>query len=572
MIRAWVVALLLGVAMVAGCEPPPEAGEGPIGVMLRPLAACNGGGSLDDIESLRFVVQAPEGADDLLTTVVDEEHSLGDGEDIALSGIPVGERRQLTVLGYKGASTEGKPDLFGRAKHLQIVKDQKTDVSLFLSTYGGYGCLPGNVELTRRVFPAIVPLDDGRLFVAGGFTTAAADGAATKLAGAAASVFIYDPNANTFEKVNSNMQVARGAFAGAFLKSRRWVVLVGGASELRLDPAKDMPLDVQVDKGGLNTFEVFDLQTNSFLATQKGAPNVMSMKRVFPRVAVMQDDTVHVYGGGAMPVTQSGSGGTGYDQVDIYGADLDADRGGAFRAVAALSTPALEMIEDRSGLSVSFIEVTEENLSTFLVWGGSSGKTLGEVYTASSLEKDGIQGAFLKVTISGDTPPMTYFHEMARLGQGRFLLTGGLRKDGAVSGDDAYLIDLADLATATSEVKASVKRVEGLGVGRFLHAAVGTDTTHAVVFGGFTDRSFTPTGDKRLFSFDGKDLSSSKLEIPAGEEDFSAMGAVLGLALDSDAIFVFAGVASFVDELLAAAPKKQDVYVYAPSSLIETAL
>jgi len=566
MIRSWVVALLLGGALFTGCEPPPDAGEGPIGVMIRPLAACDGSSaSLDAISTLRFVVQAPEGAEDLLTTVLDEEHRLGDGEDISLSGIPVGERRQVTVLAYKGEATDGKPELFGRAKRLSIVKDQETDVSLFLSTYGGYGCLPGNVELTKRVFPAVVPLDDGRLFVAGGFTTAAADGATTKLAGAAASAFIFDPRANTFEKVNSNMQVARGAFAGTFLKSRRWIVLVGGATELRLDPGKNMPLDVTLDKTGLNTFEVFDLETNSFLATQKGAANVMSQKRVFPRVAAMQDDTVHVYGGGSFPVTQSGSGGSGYDVVDVYSPDLDVDRGGAFRP----AVPALEMIEDRSGLSVTLIDVSEDNLSRYLVWGGSSGKTLGEVYKASSLEKDGIQGSFLKITVSGDTPPMTYFHEMARLGQGRFLLTGGLRKDGTVSSDDAYLVELSDLSEANAEVRATVKRVPGLGSGRFLHAAAGTDTTHGVVFGGFTDKAFTPTGDKRAFSFDGKDLATAKLEVPDGEADFAPMGAVIGVPLDSDAVFVFAGVSSFTDELLAASPKRQDVYVYAPSTLID---
>ena len=579
MMRAAVVAWLLGGVLVVGCEPPPEAGEGPIGVSVRPLAACDGSpaASLDEIQTWRFVVQAPaENEEDLLTTVLDVEKSVGDGLGISLSGIPVGDRRQLTVLGYKAGTSDGTPDLFGRAKELTVRKDSATDASLHLSAYGGYACLPTDIELTRRVFPAIVELGDGRLLIAGGFTTAVVEGATTRLAGASNSAFVYDPRANTFEKVNSNMQVARGAFAGAYVRSKRWVVLVGGASELVLDPTKAMPVDVQEGKG-LNSFEVFDLDPdsasyNSFLLTQKGGANTMLQKRVFPRVATMQDDTVHVYGGSAFPLGLSGSGGTGYDVVDVYSPDLDAARGGAFRkpGVAGASYAILEMGEDRSGMSVNLIEYTADNLARYLVWGGSGtgGTTLGEVYTASSLEKDGIHGAFLKVTASGDKPPMTYFHEMTRLGQGRFLLTGGLRKDGTISGDDAYVVDLGDLSDIGSEVRAKVKKVAGLGVGRFLHAAVATDALHGVVFGGFSDKAFTPTGDKRAFALD-SETGVGTLSVPSGEEDFAPMGALAAVPLKSDAIFVFAGVSSFVDELPTANPLSQNVYVYAPSTLVD---
>jgi hypothetical protein len=566
MMRAIVVVMLLGGAVLTGCEPPPEAGSGPIGVAIRALDSCDGSStvSMSSLAKLRFVVQAPaENEEDLLTTVLDEDRSVGDGLGMGLSDIPVGDQRQLTVLGYTSESTEGRPDLFGRAKGLTIKKDSETDVSLYLSAYGGYACLPTDVELTKRVFPAIVPLDDGKLLVAGGFTTATAEGAVTKLGAPSNAAFLYDPSTNSFEKVNANMQVARGAFAGAFVRSKRWVVLVGGASELKLDPSKNMPIDVSLDKG-LNSFEVFDLASKSFLPTQNSSAKTMLQKRVFPRVAAMQDDTVHVYGGGAMPVALTGSGGTGYDMVDIYSPDLDDVHGGGFSA----AVPAVEMLEDRSGLSVTLIEVTEDNLSRYLIWGGSGGSVLGEVYTASSLEKDGIHGAFLKVTASGDKPPMTYFHEMTRLGQGRFLLTGGLRKDGTISGDDAYVVDLGDLADAGAEIKATVKKVTGLGAGRFLHAAVATDSLHAVVFGGFTDRAFTPTGDKRAFALDSA-TGVGTMAIPDGEADFAPMGALLGVPLQSDAVFVFAGVASFVDELLAAKPERQSVYVYAPGNLVD---
>jgi hypothetical protein len=559
------VALIVAAATLAvACEPAPEAGEGPIGVLLRPLASCDGASDtkLEGLDTLRFVVQVPEGADDLLTTVLDTDYSLDSG--FTLSGIPVGERRELTVLGYSSSDTSGTPTMFGRARRIGIAKDQKTDVSIFLSSFGGYGCVNTPAELTRRVFPAVVPLDDGRILIAGGFTAASTEGTVSTLKGADSAAFIYDPGLNTFERLNSNMVVPRGATAGAFIKSTRQVVIVGGSSELRLDSAKDIPFDITADTG-LASFEVFDLESNSFitdLVDDNGVAKRMSMKRVFPRLAVMQDDTVHVYGGGPLPAEQTGSGGAlGYDVVDIYISGNTGAVAGAFKN----PTPALESIEDRSGLSVSLIEVTEDNLSRFLLWGGSRGNLLGEVYNATSLEKDQIQGAFKRVEAVGDVPAMTLFHEMTRLGNRRFLLSGGMRDDGTVAADDAYVVTLENMDA--EKIIANCKRVPGFEVGRFMHAAVATDSTHAVVFGGFTDRAFTPTGDKRIFAMLADDAGTATLTLPGGEADFAPMGAVTAVPLESDAVLLLDGVADFASELQLNSPLLQQVRVYAPSTL-----
>ena len=560
--------IVAAATLLVACEPAPEAGEGPIGVILRPLSACDGSADtqLEGLDTLRFVVQVPEGADDLLTTVLDTDYSLGSKTGFTLSGIPVGDRREMTVLGYPSSNIDGIPTMFGRARRISVAKDQRTDVSVFMSTFGGYGCVQTPAELTRRVFPAVVSLDDGRILIAGGFTAATADGVVTTLKGADSAAFIYDPGTNAFERLNSNMVVPRGASAGVFIKTTRQVVIVGGASELRLDSNKEIPFDITADTG-LASFEVFDLESNSFitdLVDDAGVAKRMSMKRVFPRVAVMQDDTVHVYGGGPLPAEQTGSGGAmGYDVVDIYIAGSDSASAGAFKN----PTPALESIEDRSGLSVSLIEVTEDNLSRYLLWGGSRGTLLGEVYNATSLEKDQIQGAFKRVEAAGDVPPMTVFHEMTRLGNRRFLLTGGLRNDGegTITADDAYLVSLENLDA--EKVTAQCKRVPGFDVGRFLHAAVATDSTHAVVFGGFTDRAFTPTGDKRIFAMAGDDAGSATLTVPGGEADFAPMGGLTAVPLASDAVLLLDGVSDFAADLQLNSPLLQQVRVYAPSTL-----
>ena len=566
--------LLIVLCAVIACDPPPEA-ESPIDVALKPLASCSGNSdtALDAIKTLRFVVQkpvsastdeseeAPEDTTDLLTTEVDREYSLGSKSGFTLGGIEVGAGRRVTVLGYSSDLTTEAPVIYGRAKEIQVNKDQRVDVAIQLSRFGGYSCLPTPEELTQRIFPALVPLDDGRILISGGFKKASEDGDAIVLSEPDASAYMYDPIANEFTALPP-MTEARGAHAGAYIPSKGWVVLMGGANSVRLDPARKIPIDIQAADVGSTTYEVFDVAQAAFLTDlvdDEGAPKTMSMPRVFPRVALMQDGSIHVYGGGELPPPLTGSGGGGYDVVDVFAPDADMYGGGAFLSTAS----PLETIEDRSGLTVTHIETTVDELELYLLWGGSKGSELGEVYTASSLEKDGIHGVFRRLSISGDKPSMTSFHQVTPLGNKEFLLTGGVRKDGTLSADDAYLLQLSNLEG--EKVKVQSTRIAGLEIGRFMHAAAGTDGAHAAIFGGFTDTSFTPTGDKRFFTIDAG-AGDPAIAVPAGETDFAPMGAMEIGPLESDAVFLWSGVTSFADELTGSNGPQQ-VRVYAPSYL-----
>ena len=155
--------LLIVLCAVIACDPPPEA-ESPIDVALKPLASCSGNSdtALDAIKTLRFVVQkpvsastdeseeAPEDTTDLLTTEVDREYSLGSKSGFTLGGIEVGAGRRVTVLGYSSDLTTEAPVIYGRAKEIQVNKDQRVDVAIQLSRFGGYSCLPTPEELTQR--------------------------------------------------------------------------------------------------------------------------------------------------------------------------------------------------------------------------------------------------------------------------------------------------------------------------------------------------------------------------------------------------------------------------------------
>jgi hypothetical protein len=583
MVRLSWAAFLMGALLLPACEPPLE--EAPVGVTLRALEACDGGSStsLQSVQRLRLVVQVPEGTDSLLTTAVDETFDLGGSTGFTLGGVPVGERRQITALAYDSGAEGARPAYFGRAKNVLVTKDQTSDVNVFLSPFGGYGCVKVAQDLTARAFPAIVTLDDGRLLIAGGFKTATSDAGTGTIALGSPSgeAFLFDPNQNSFAKINSTMITPRGAFNGVFLKSKRWVVLVGGATQVKVNPntGDQFPFDLSVGSDALSSFEVLDLDATdgpAFLTSLKkpnGQAKAMNLKRVFPEVALMQDDTLHVYGGGPVPGGETGASGSGYDVVDVYAAGLDSDHGGDFMD----PVPALEMLADRSGLTATLVEITADNLKRFLLWGGSKGQLLGEVYTATSQEKDGVHGAFKKLKVTGDVPPFTYFHQMTRLGNGSFLLTGGARwssKMAAPSAEDAYVIELTDLDGVT-EVIARSKRIAGLEVGRFMHASAGSDGLHAAVFGGFTDFKLTPTGDKRAFSWDGSNVtcganatncSPAAITAPVGEEDFAPMGGLQAASLASDAVFVYSGVADFTQDLTTQ-PRLQQAHIYVPGFL-----
>jgi hypothetical protein len=148
----------------------------------------------------------------------------------------------------------------------------------------------------------------------------------------------------------------------------------------------------------------------------------------------------------------------------------------------------------RSGhTAVTFIG--EGGRATHLFWGGTADGPYAEYYHESAGQSDGIFSPFVPAEFldSNSYKKRPLFHTMTPLGDGQFLLAGGvLIKSGKLttpSAGDSFIIDLA------SNGKIGVATVDGLGLGRYFHQAISSGS-QALVLGGFTTKV---SGEHGLF-------------------------------------------------------------------------
>lgn len=476
-IRRTLVSVL---GLLAACDAAPAPTEEPMALAVTPLTgtAC---GDPDaptpnpdpfvDAPNVTVAVRAIDEETGLWDTLVKSGRTLRPGEALSLSKVPEGPDREVILFAQGGQQA-----WYGRDTGLDIRRNADNAASMLLTRFGGLSCVPTPQGVQNTVFPAVVTLGDGRVLVTGGFTELASDAVGSRLTGASNQAFLFDPRTGATEVLASlGANQGRAGHAAVYLEATDKVVLLGGMTELHVDQSKPFPY-VYEPARGRDDYVIFDVATKTFTpGTER-----MRAKRGFPRAAALADGTVLVTGGGAWPFDPAG---TDQIQADIFDPEANDGAGGL------LDIPPLRSFYWRAGHSLTFLGNSPEGLTTLLIWGGTTlERSLGhpaEIYRQSGRQREGVNGTFTEVSLTGETPPFSYFHETTRLSGGRFLVTGGSRHAGgqlqAPEADEAWLLTYnSDPAPVLQ-----TRRIAGLGAGRVFHTALSSDLATVSVIGGW---------------------------------------------------------------------------------------
>lgn len=474
-LRETITVLAFG-ALAGACDMQAGPTEEPIALSVTPLSGTSCGdpdapnpnaNPFVDSPNVTVGVRVYDATTKVFETIAKSSRTIREGQTIKLKGVPEGEDREVIVFA-QGASQAW----YGRDTGLDVRRNTDNVAEMVLTRFGGLSCVPVPQGVQNTVFPAAVSLADGRVLVTGGFTEVAGD----KLTGASTQAFLFDPRSGLTEVLPGlGANQGRAGHAAVYLAATNKVVLIGGMTELQIDDSKAFPYVFDPSKGR-DDYVIFDVATTSFTT---GSERMLAA-RAFPRTAVMSDGTVLITGGGKWPIDPDGT-----DQIecDMFDPE-DNDRQGGL-----LDLPPLRSFYWRAGHSLTFLGNSAEGLSTYLIWGGTTpDRSLGhpaEIYRQSGRQRDGVNGTFAEVAISGEVPPFSYFHETTQLSGGRFLATGGARYANgslqAPESDDAWLL------TYNSEPAPvlQTRRIPGLGAGRVFHTALSDDQSIVSVVGGW---------------------------------------------------------------------------------------
>lgn len=462
--------------MLAGCDQELAPREEPIALAVTALTGTSCGdpdapnanpNPFAELSSVTVGVRAYDAESGLWETLVRDSKSLREGSALRLGRVPEGEDREVIVTATGSSGT-----WYGRDTGVTIRRNTDNTAAMLLTRMGGLSCAPMPTGIQNTIFPAAVSLGDGRVLVTGGFTEFT--GAA--LSGASSQAFLFDPRTGTVEGLpNMGANQGRAGHAAVYLASTDKVVLLGGMTELGFDEARPFPYVLDPSRAR-DDYVIFDVASKTFTPGN----DRMIARRAFPRTAVMSDGTVLISGGGMWPFDPSGT-----DQIacDFFDPEDDDGAGGL------LDIPPLRSFYWRAGHSLTFLGSSAEGLSTYLIWGGTTpDRSLGhpaEIFRQSGRQREGVNGTFAEVAISGEVPPFSYFHETTRLSGGRFLATGGSRfANGSLQTPEA---DEAWLLTFNSEPAPvlQTRRIPGLGAGRVFHSALSSDLAIVSVVGGW---------------------------------------------------------------------------------------
>lgn len=470
---------LLGAALLhSACDQDGPVSE-PVALAVTPLSGTScgdpnsptpGPNPFSEVSSISVAVRAWDSTTSLWSTLVKSSQSLREGQAVKLARVPEGTGRDVIVF----AQGAGK-SWYGRDTGVAVKRNSDNAAAMVLTRFGGFSCVPTPTDIVNTTFPSAVTLGDGRILVTGGFTDVSSDGGGTKLTAASNQAFLFDPRTGATEVLpNLGVNQGRAGHTSVFLPSKNRVLILGGMTELTLDESKPFPW-VYDPARGRDDYVIFDVATKTFTA----GTDRMTAKRGFPRAALLADGTVIITGGGKWPFDPAG---TDQIQVDMFDPEDDDGQGGL------LDIPPLRTFYWRAGHSLTLLDQAG-GLSTLLLWGGTTpDRSLGhpaEIFRQSGRQRDGVNGTFIEVQITGEASPFSYFHETTRLSGGRFLVTGGSRfANGqlqAPEADDAWLLTYSELPTP----KLQAKKVPGFGAGRVFHTALSDDLQKVALVGGW---------------------------------------------------------------------------------------
>lgn len=259
---------MLVVGTLAGCGEPGGQIALHLSISRAPLDGRGGapaarGQPPPDIQGFRLCVQDANGE-----SLVCKDYADLSIEKFRLGDIPTGDHQVVTFQGYRPNPLTGVTEVLwcGRAVDVPVRKNSTTRVSLLLSRCGDSTETPG-VLGRARVFHTATRLADGRILIAGGFSTISEGSCpepCTELL-AEASLELYDPGTGEFTAAGT-LASARGLHAAHLLPGGR-VALVGGCRRASLqstfsDPDRPgSPLRCLEGGPASRSYEVFDPNT-----------------------------------------------------------------------------------------------------------------------------------------------------------------------------------------------------------------------------------------------------------------------------------------------------------------------
>ncbi|NMB77165.1 MAG: hypothetical protein GYA21_18810 [Myxococcales bacterium] len=259
------IAWVLSASMLAGCGE--EGGRIALRLNVTRLPLDSRGGAPaargqppPDIQGFRLCVQDTNGEPLTCKDFADLS-----AEKFRLGDIPTGDHLVVTFQGYRPNPLTGVPEVLwcGRAVDVPVRKNSTTAVSLLLSRCGDSTETPGGLG-RPRVFHTATRLADGRILIAGGFSSFSEGSCpepCTELV-AEASLEVYDPGTGEFS-ATGNLASARGLHAAHLLPDGR-VALAGGCLRASLqstfsDPDRPgSPLRCLEGGPASRSYEVFD--------------------------------------------------------------------------------------------------------------------------------------------------------------------------------------------------------------------------------------------------------------------------------------------------------------------------
>lgn len=546
-------ALVSVLGLLTACDAATVPTEEPMALAVTPLTGTSCGDPdaptpnpdpFVDAPNVTVAVRALDDETGLWDTLVKKGSNLRAGEPLVLSKVPEGPDREVILFAQGGQHA-----WYGRDTGLDIRRNADNTAAMLLTRFGGLSCVPTPLGIQNTVFPAVVTLGDGRVLVTGGFSDLASDAAGARLTGASNQAFLFDPRTGAAEVLPGlGANQGRAGHAAVYLEATDKVVLLGGMTELQIDQGRPFPYVYEAARGR-DDYVIFDVATKTFTpGTER-----MRAKRGFPRAAALADGTVLVTGGGTWPFDPAG---TDQIQADIFDPEANDGAGGL------LDIPPLRSFYWRAGHSLTFLGNSPEGLTTLLIWGGTTlERSLGhpaEIYRQSGRQREGVNGTFTEVALTGETPPFTYFHETTRLSGGRFLVTGGARHAGgqlqAPEADEAWLLTYnSDPAPVLQ-----TRRIAGLGPGRVFHSALSSDLATVSVLGGWGPVEAVPGA---LMTFD---LATQSWRTESAAAALAGRGGHGATLTPAGSILLIGGESS---SRVAAGQKRMAAEIYTPASL-----
>lgn len=497
-----------------------------------------------DVKTFQIVVRDREpGKEGKKPMVAPVSIPLGNGQKaITVPNIPAGVR-EVTLLGYAAGALE--PSWFGRHRSVKVAKTATSDIHLTIMKLEGFSCVSQGT-MPNVMFPAAVPIANGKVLITGGFghTGDDAGGKDLVLESPKDTAYLYDPAVGQLTQLTQRMKEARAGHAMVYLVKLNKVLIVGGAKKMLVRADGSEPPRWKPEDAANLPFEVFDVLKEKF---EEAPGKEFVRKRVLPNLMTLSDDSVVVMGGAPWPQIDDPA----YQQSDLF-----TPRTGGFEDTKG----ALPLNLSRTGAAVAFMGQTAVGTRKYLIWAGNAARAgdgkntpIAERFKEST---DQGQGEFFgDFTIEGDYPAAQslFFPSLVSLGvsrdaagtaldDGRFLAVGGVRHDGskwlAPSKDDVYLLTVKE-KTDTAKARITTKRVAGLAAGVYLHQAVAAGPDHVMILGGFS--SFDQPASFGLQAFDS--VAGKLLEVgaTAASKQFVVRGAHAAVALSNDCVLGFGG-------------------------------